>query len=700
MRIKDYPFGDITARYLFDEEGRVSLELIPTALIGQAARPWEIPNAVFKQTPNYTRSAVNHQWHLGSPVQLYLRGDSQGVYAGKSLKYTDSVLKLRLREQTLTDGGQTIVTVLEAPGCSVKHTLRYLPACGAFTVGTEYLNESDTEKTLELLSSFALDNLSPFHTDDMPNKLRLHRFLGSWSMEGKHVSHSIEELALEKSWQDAWCPSMRFGGLGSHTTSRYFPTAALEDTEFGVLWGAQLRVNGSWQMELTRMGDTMSLSGGLADSEFGAWWKNVAPGERFAAPEAVVSAVKGDVYDLCARLTFAQNAACEAFGEQGLPVSFNEFCTTWGTPTQEKMFSYAEAFRGRGVKYLVIDAGWSTRDGEYTVNTERFPDLRAMNRALRAQGYVPGVWMEFEVTPDRALAPDLPPEGDGLHLTRNGRLLLTCGRAYWDFRKPEVLERKTRQVIDFLREYEFGYLKVDYNGSTGPFVDGAESPGEGLRQHLAGVEAFFAKIHAELPELILENCASGGHRAEPVMCALSAVTSSSDAHECTEIPYVFANLQLLMLPRQSLVWAVLHRDDSEARTVYTLAAGFLGRICLSGEIPLLTPRQWELTEAALAFYRKCGDVLIRGKTRIFGSRSLNMRYAAGTQAVLRETESEALLVVHAFREPAEEIRIPVAWKGEIAAEYFGASVTLENGELVIRPMEAYTAAAVLIRKEK
>ena len=40
-------------------------------------------------------------------------------------------------------------------------------------------------------------------------------------------------------------------------------------------------------------------------------------------------------------------------------------------------------------------------------------------------------------------------------------------------------------------------------------VDGAESLGEGLRQHLAGVQAFFRRIRAELPDLVIENSRAG-----------------------------------------------------------------------------------------------------------------------------------------------------------------------------------------------
>jgi len=46
------------------------------------------------------------------------------------------------------------------------------------------------------------------------------------------------------------------------------------------------------------------------------------------------------------------------------------------------------------------------------------------------------------------------------------------------------------------------------------------------------------------------------------MMGLCAMGSFSDAHETREIPIIAANLQRLILPRQSQVWAVLRKNDT------------------------------------------------------------------------------------------------------------------------------------------
>ena len=75
-------------------------------------------------------------------------------------------------------------------------------------------------------------------------------------------------------------------------------------------------------------------------------------------------------------------------------------------------------------------------------------------------------------------------------------------------------------------------MKIDYNETIGIGCDGAESPGEGLRKNMEASVSFIEKIKEEVPGIVLENCASGGHRLEPKLMSVMSMASFSDAHEC------------------------------------------------------------------------------------------------------------------------------------------------------------------------
>jgi alpha-galactosidase len=604
-----------------------------------------------------------------SLAQIHLRGDPRpaGFAQGRSLRGGASTRALEFveqRDETDNAGGRTIVTVLRSPrGLEIEHRLTHRPGQRALRVKTHVTNVGKEPLTLELLSSFSLAGITPFHSSDAPGRLHVHRFRSAWSAEGRHDCRSLEELQLERSWSGYGVAAERFGQVGSMPVNGWFPFVAVEDRAAGVFWGAQLAAPGSWQMEVFRRGDQLGLSGGLADREFGHWWKTLAPGETFAAPEAVVACVEGTLEDVCDALVEATEPP-PVVEPEGMPVIFNEWCTSWGNPTHDNLIALADRLRGSGVRYLVIDDGWAERDptallqqnGDWRVNRAAFPNgLRATCDAIRERGLVPGIWFEHEVV--NAGTDAFRETKHQLHL--DGLPLQVGTRRFWDFRDPWVHDYLADKVIRLLRENGFGYLKIDYNDTIGLGCDGAESPGEGLRQHLAGVQRFLRTVHRELPDLVIENCSSGGHRLEPSFQALSTMGSFSDAHETPEIPIIAANLHRLVRPSQTQVWAVLRGADTEARLVYSLAATFLGRMCLSGEVHRLSPDQWRITQHAIKFYNAAAGIIRHGTSRRYSELGPSWRHATGWQAVVITWGKQVLIVWHTFGQAPKQILVPL-----------------------------------------
>ena len=663
--LSKFQFGDMQVEYLLAAEAQtVGLHLYPVSMMGElATRRDFLQTHEVRLLPAFMFRL--RAWEVESLVQFKLTGDAVSGYGqGLTLRNSDSLSTLRYAgQEVLAQDGKTevITTLRSSRGYACEHHLLFREDDEAFTFYTVFRNESQAPFSLEMLSSFSLGGLTPFAADDAPHRLHLHRFRSYWSAEGRHTDQPVEELHLERSWSTHSVRAERFGQVGSMPVRGYFPFVAVEDRPAGVLWGAQLAWAGSWQMEVYRRDDQLSLSGGLADREFGHWVKNVVPGEEFVSPVVYVTTVKGDLDDLCQRLTAMQLSAAEQApaSEQSLPVLANEWCTTWGNPQHDRVVTLAERLQNSGVKYFVIDSGWyqddhgdwDTTQGEWIPNQDLFPNgLAATAAAIRERGMIPGLWFEFEVVGSQS--PLFSSQTDHF-LKRDGIPVTVRQRHFWDFRDPWVSEYLHTKVIDRLRDAGFGYIKVDYNETIGLGVDGAESLGEGLRQHILGVQEFFRQMRRELPDLVIEVCASGGHRLEPSMLALSSMGSFSDAHETLEIPIIAANLQRLILPRQSQIWAVLHSGDSMQRLAYSLAAGFLGRLCLSGEIDQFSDTQWALVQEAIHFYEQIAPIIKHGRSRLYQPIGAAWRHPQGAQAVVRVADSgdHALVVAHTFAAP-------------------------------------------------
>ena len=128
------------------------------------------------------------------------------------------------------------------------------------------------------------------------------------------------------------------------------------------------------------------------------------------------------------------------------------------------------------------------------------------------------------------------------------------------------------------------YMKSDYNDSIGIGCDGSDSLGLGLYENIEASKRFYQSIKDAIPGIMLECCASGGHRLEPSLLGIFDMASFSDAHECPEIPIIAANVSKLMIPAEEQIWAVLRAGDPIKRTIWSVASTFFGVMCLSGDV--------------------------------------------------------------------------------------------------------------------
>ena len=704
LEYKEYSLGDMILRYMQDEKGGMGMLLYPADCpVGEEQRP---------------EAAVDPM------VQVKLVGDEyQGCYApGNTMRCGESAMRLRYDSQSVIDreGRKIIETVLKDDrGYEALHRVSWKEGERSVRITCSYRNDSQKKITLEMLASFSMTGLSPYLPGDCAGGIMIHRLQSRWSQEGRHLAQTAEELQLESSWNLDSVRGERFGQVGSLPVNRYFPFLAIEDTKAHVFWGAQLAHPSSWQMEIYRKDENIAISGGLADREFGHWMKDLLPGESFTAPEAILSTAHTDSFDIFTqRLAEAGEEAANAApeSEQDLPIIFNEYCTTWGCPSHENITGILDAIRDKGFSYFVIDCGWYKADGvpwdismgDYVPSRTLFPEgLQKTVDAIHDAGMKAGIWFEIE---NVGHASEAFRNTDHL-LKRDGYVLTGTRRRYWDMCDPWVKDYLRERVIGTLKTYSFDYMKIDYNDTIGIGCDGRESLGEGLRCNMQETMNFLEEVRNEVPGIILENCASGGHRLEPGFMAATSMASFSDAHECVEIPIIAANLHWMILPRQSQIWAVIRETDDMKRIVYSVANTFLGRMCISGDVTNLSAEQWNAIDRGIAFYRRIAPIIKKGQTYHLSPQIRQVRHPKGWQAIVRVgADGSAYALLHTFGgeigsgidcEIPEEIviRLPKDCPQTIADVYSDtdADLHVENGSLIYHPTDNWRAAAVLLK---
>ncbi len=693
--LSQFKLKDMTLLYILDTD---------SDCLGMCIVPSDMP---FDSEHDATRRIK-----VNSLIQAKILGDDYpGQYfGGSSLRDSITTQSLKYDNQTTTNQNDilTVSTTLKGEnGLKAINTVEYYDGDEYITVSTKLINNTGKDIKCEMLSSFSLTNISPYSIGAGEETLVLHRLRSRWSMEARLVSEKFEDLLLE----DCWCygneNNLRFGQVGSMPVKGYFPFMAVEDTENNVIWGIQMGCPSSWQMEIGRGDDGVTISGGIADREFGHWMKTIKKDESFSTISATISVCKGDIDDISQRLTSAQEKNLDIPEcEESLPVIFNEYCTTWGDPSHKNILSILDAIKGKGIDYFVIDCGWYREDGvpwhismgEYLPSKTLFPEgIASTVKAINSCGMKAGIWFEFE-----NIGPRCNMFSHTEHmLKRDGLPLTTRNRRFWDMNDPWVKDYLTERVIDFMNNNGLEYIKVDYNETIGIGCDNDDSLGEGLRLNMLGTVDFFKRIKENVKNIIIENCASGGNRLEPTFMGLSSMASFSDAHECVEIPIIAANLHRAILPRQSQIWSVIRKSDTQKRISYSINAGILGRLCLSGDVTELSREQWDTIDNGIAFYKEAAKYIKNGKSRLYRYTTGSDRHPKGCQALVRSNEHGTLVTLHTFGgEMPEEIRIKIPHFTSVKASYSHNSVNAEivGDELVIRNIEEFAGYSIIIEK--
>ncbi len=598
--------------------------------------------------------------------------------------------------------GDTVTTVLsDGNGNTYTHALEYSPKTGVFTTHVRYTNHSDMVRTLEMLSSFSLSGISSVAGGCKNTMgLTLTRMTSAWSRECRLKTESFSALGFDMSWARYGVKVEKFGQVGSMPNRGYYPFAAVGDNTFCL--GVQIEAPYSWQIELYEEKETCALSGGLGDFESAHWRKEILPGESFTTDKAFFTLQK-DLNTVCNALVHEQDRRLSVpQSEEEMPVMYNEYCATWGNPTEELMLKMIDALAPfPQIKYFVIDSGWYKPEdkgwcnaiGDWNINRTIFPDLSLISKRAKERGMKAGIWYEFEIAGRDS---ETFHQKDML-LHRDGSLLTSKNRRFLDLRTEEAESFLQEKLLRQLRENGFGYIKIDYNDNIGVGCDSEDGAalGEGGRQVTEASLEWLTKLKDGIEGLVIENCSSGGSRIEPKRMNLVSMCSFSDAHECAEIPLVAANVSRVIPARQSQIWAVLRENEPDARTIYSLCAAMMGRICLSGDILKLSADKIALIQRGLAFYEAVKEIVRRGDILLIDNSVEYYRDPKGRQIYIKEWRGQKLVIVHFLD---DESVVGLDMKGYTLIKQY-TDLEFTAGETLEIHGEKFHAGAFLLQKE-
>lgn len=548
-------------------------------------------------------------------MELQLTGEDRDEYHGRTHRATYPGLRMQYDghvDYRNTYGRKLEIGMVD-PMTSLKTVQHFQFYDGIQTVRSWVVLNNQGPKPLgvEYVSSFALTGLDKEGSQDRGEKMKLYIPHTGWQSELQWRSYYLPELGMshliDRTSKRIYCSN-----TGSWSAAEHIPMAILENGEDNHTLFWQIEHNGSWHWEIVDQSDLLTLLISGPNEHDNHWWTRLEPGEEFVSVPVAVGSVVGDYQEAIGQLTnYRRKIRRPNEDNRTLKVIFNDYMNClWGKPTTKKLLPLIDAAAEVGSEYFCIDAGWYAAGewwdgvGEWMPSEERFPEgIKYVLDYIRSKGMVPGLWLELEVMGINS--PKLVETDDSWFFMRHGKRVKDRSRYQLDYRNPKVVAHANEVIRRLVEDYGVGYIKMDYNINAGIGTEtDADSCGDGLLQHNRAYLNWLDSIFARYPDLVIENCSSGGMRMDYAMLSRHSIQSTSDQENYANYAAIAAASPSALTPEQSAVWSYPLREGDDEEVVFNMVNALLLRVHQSGHLAELSPRRRELVKEALDYYKK------------------------------------------------------------------------------------------------
>lgn len=547
-------------------------------------------------------------------LELQLSGEDRAEYHGRSHRASFPGLRLtyQAHEDVRNEQGRKLeFTLVDAEtAITVKQHYQFVAGLKTVRSWTTVNNTGAAPVAIEYVSSFAFTGFGKEGKLDRSDKMKLYIAHSGWQSELQWKSYRLPELGLNH-LADRGSKRLAYSNTGSWSCAEVVPMAVLEDTENNEALYWQIEHNGSWHWELTDQADQLMLLAGGPNEHDNHWWEELEPGESFTSVPVSFGVASGGFEESVAELTHYRRAIRRKNEDNELlRIIFNDYMNClWGSPTTDKLLPLIDAASEVGCEYFCIDAGWYAPGewwdgvGQWLPSSERFPQgIKFVLDYIRSKGMIPGLWLEIEVMGIHS--PKLAEADDSWFFMRHGKRVKDRSRYQLDFRSPKVIAHANEVIARLVEEYGVGYIKMDYNINAGIGTEtNADSVGAGLLEHNRAYLSWLDSIFAKYPELVIENCSSGGMRMDYAMLSRYSIQSTSDQEDYVNYATIAAGAPAVLAPEQAAVWSYPLREGDDEEVVFNMINALLLRVHQSGHLAELSKPRLALVKEALDYYK-------------------------------------------------------------------------------------------------
>ena len=302
----------------------------------------------------------------------------------------------------------------------------------------------------------------------------------------------------------------RFQPGGGRSSNDVLPFFNLQGADGGVI--AAVGWSGEWAAEFASgPRGQVSLKVGLARTHL-----RLLPGESIRTPRILLLFYQGDRWrgqNLLRQFILAHHRPMRG----GQPLLAPITCGNWGGTRAEVHLDNIQKFiqHQLPIEYYWIDAewygkgDWASNVGNWRVKPDLYPaGFKPLSDTLRASGRELMLWFE----PERVI------KGTEWQKEHREWMLDTGGNTVlMNLGNPQARQFVTDFISDRISEFGLGCYRQDFNMDPLPYWHAADAPdrqGMAETRHIEGLYAFWDDLLKRHPNLLIDNCASGGRRID------------------------------------------------------------------------------------------------------------------------------------------------------------------------------------------
>ena len=419
------------------------------------------------------------------------------------------------------------------------------------------------------------------------------------------------------------------GSTRGASSPQYPPFAAIctpETTEHsGEVYAFQLIYSGNHCVSVERnQYNHLRVAMGIHTEDF--CWK-LLPNETFQTPQTILIYSNKGLNGMSQEFhkLYTERLFSPQWAKKKRPILLNSWEMCYFDVSEKKMLNVIQEAAKLGFELVVLDDGWfgyrnnsKSSLGDWTVNAEKFPNgLTPLLKCAEENGIQFGIWFEPEMISPNSI---LMQTHTDWHMQMNDYTpLLGRNQLVLDLTQQQVQNYIIETLSNFIKKYPVSYIKWDMNRHmTDPnsLYLAQDSKGEFFHRYMLGLYRILQELTTQFPDILFENCSSGGGRFDAGMSFYMPQTWCSDNTDALDRQTIQYGASYIFPPSAVTAHVSATPNHQTGRNI-----PFATRIAVASSMNMgyelnileLSPEEKEQVITHLSEYKKKRELLFYGE---------------------------------------------------------------------------------------